>query len=218
MRLLLIRHGQTTANLTRLLDTGAPGAALTELGQEQAAALPAALAGEAIDSLYSSDLLRAQQTIRPLAGALGLPVNVRDGLREIRAGELEMKNDRASIALYHEVSFGWVDGDLERRMPGGENGFEVFDRFGSVIREAAKSASGTVALVSHGQVIRSWVAANTDNIDLAYARKHLLHNTAVVVVEGTPADGWTAVSWAGEAVGGRRVDEGAATGPGGERD
>ena len=44
MRLLLIRHGQTPSNLKFLLDTAVPGAALTELGERQAAALPEALA------------------------------------------------------------------------------------------------------------------------------------------------------------------------------
>lgn len=45
MRLLLIRHGQTPSNLKHLLDTAAPGPGLTPLGQDQAAALPQALAG-----------------------------------------------------------------------------------------------------------------------------------------------------------------------------
>ena len=32
MRLILVRHGQTPSNIERLLDTGAPGPGLTELG------------------------------------------------------------------------------------------------------------------------------------------------------------------------------------------
>ena len=44
MRLLLIRHGQTPNNILGALDTGRPGAGLTELGREQARAIPAALA------------------------------------------------------------------------------------------------------------------------------------------------------------------------------
>ena len=33
MRLLLLRHGQTHSNVSGALDTGAPGADLTELGR-----------------------------------------------------------------------------------------------------------------------------------------------------------------------------------------
>ncbi len=216
MRLLMIRHGQTPSNLTFSLDTLVPGPGLTELGHSQAAALPKALGGEDIDALYASVQTRAQLTAAPLAAYLGLPVRVRDGLREVSAGDLEMNNDRASVDLYHEVSFGWADGHRERRMPGGENGFEVYDRFNSVVEEAAAASDGTVALVSHGQVLRTWVVAHTANVSVEYASSHLLHNTGVIVVEGSPSSGWEVLTWMGEAIGGPLVDEGVATGPGGE--
>ena len=53
MRLILIRHGQTSSNVADLLDTGEPGADLTELGREQAAVLPQSLAGEEVDAVYA---------------------------------------------------------------------------------------------------------------------------------------------------------------------
>ncbi len=93
MRLLLIRHGQTPSNLKFLLDTAVPGAALTELGERQAAALPEALGDENIDTLYASTLIRTQLTAAPLAGARGLDVVVRDGIREVAAGDLEMRGE-----------------------------------------------------------------------------------------------------------------------------
>lgn len=216
MRLLMIRHGQTPSNIEGSLDTGVPGPGLTDLGLEQAAALPQALAGEAIGAVYASVQTRAQLTAAPLAEALRLPVLVRDGLREVSAGDLEMKTDRASIDLYHEVSFGWAEGKLRRRMPGGENGIEVYGRFNAVVHEAAASGMDTVAMVAHGQVLRTWVVAHTDNVSVDYAAGHLLHNTGVIVVEGSPTEGWQTLTWMGTAIGGPLVDEGAATGPGGE--
>jgi probable phosphoglycerate mutase len=215
MRLLLIRHGQTSSNVLGALDTLVPGPGLTVLGLEQAAAIPRALAEEKIGALYASVQTRAQLTASPLAKALGLDVVVREGLREISAGDLEMNSDRESIDLYHEVSFGWSAGNLERRMPGAENGWEVFGRFDDVIREIAQTGLETVACVAHGQVIRSWVAARAGNLDVDFAASHLLHNTGVVALEGSPDD-WTALTWTGIAIGGEAVDEGAATGPGGE--
>jgi broad specificity phosphatase PhoE len=212
----MIRHGQTPSNLVGALDTAIPGPGLTRLGRRQAAALPRALAAENIGALYASVQTRAQLTAAPLAKRLHLPVLVRDGLREISAGDLEMNNDRDSVDLYHEVSFGWADGRPERRMPGGENGFEVYERFGAVVEEASSGPAETVALVAHGQVLRSWVAAHTHNVDVAYAARNLLHNTGVIVVEGSPGEGWRTLTWMGQAIGGASVDEGAATGPGGE--
>jgi len=56
VRLILIRHGQTQSNVDHLLDTGHPGAPLTEEGLEQAATLVDRLASEPIEAVYSSDL------------------------------------------------------------------------------------------------------------------------------------------------------------------
>ena len=218
MRLLLIRHGQTPSNVLGALDTLVPGPGLTELGLEQAAAIPDALAHEKIGALYASVQTRAQLTAAPLAARLDLPLGVRDGLREIGAGDLEMRRDREAIELYHDVSFGWAAGDRDRRMPGAENGHEVFGRFGSVVEELASTGHGTVAAVAHGQVIRSWVAANADNVDVEFASHHNLHNTGVIVLEGEPDAGWIALRWMGIALGGRQVDDGSATGPGGQAD
>src|SRR5437763_16103469 len=110
MRLLLIRHGQTPSNLKHLLDTAAPGPALTALGQEQAAALPQALAAEQIDALYASTLVRTQLTAAPLAAATRLEVQVRGGIRELGAGDLEMRGDDEAVALYLTTAFAWAEG------------------------------------------------------------------------------------------------------------
>ncbi|MGW6062984.1 histidine phosphatase family protein [Streptomyces sp. NPDC055189] len=201
MRLLLIRHGQTPSNLKHLLDTGAPGPALTPLGQDQAAALPEALAGEKIDALYVSTLLRTQLTAAPLAAAKGLEVKVRDGIRELIAGDLEMRGDNEAATAYLEAAFAWSAGDTERRMPGGENGVEALGRFDAVVAEAAATGVETVAMVSHGAAIRMWVAARAVNVDVEYSASHPLGNTGVVVLEGSPEEGWQALVWEGRPLG-----------------
>ncbi len=62
MRLLLVRHGQTAANVRGELDTAPPGPGLTRLGRRQAKAIPGELAAESIDGIYSSALIRTQET------------------------------------------------------------------------------------------------------------------------------------------------------------
>jgi probable phosphoglycerate mutase len=214
MRLILVRHGESPSNVTRSIDTRVPGPPLTELGVEQAAALPEALRAEPVDVIYASTMRRAQMTAEPLAGVRGLPVLVRDGLREVTAGDLEMRNDDAAVDLYLETVFAWPAGDLERRMPGGENGFEAFARFDEVVAEAAKTTSGTACLVSHGGVIRMWVAGRSDNVDAAYVAATPLLNTAAIIVDGSVESGWHVESWTGYIVGGVPMSEG--EGPGGE--
>ncbi|MDW4905430.1 histidine phosphatase family protein [Streptomyces sp. ADMS] len=215
MRLLLIRHGQTPSNVKHLLDTAVPGPGLTELGERQAEALREALAGEDIDALYASTLTRTQLTAAPMAGARGLDVQIRDGIREVSAGDLEMlPGDSETAHTYMTTLFAWSAGDTEPRMPGGENGVEVLGRFDAVVAEAADSGAGTVAMVSHGAVIRMWTAARADNVDVPYAAEHRLDNTGVVVLEGSPEDGWKALSWAGAVV--AVAGPGTGSGPAGE--
>ncbi|MFC8450830.1 histidine phosphatase family protein [Kitasatospora sp. NPDC057223] len=206
MRLLLIRHGETPSNVAHRLDTARPGAVLTALGQQQAAALPGALAGEPIDALYASTLVRTQLTAAPLAAARGLDVLIRDGLREITAGDLEMRDDAEAGERYMRTAFAWSAGDAGLRMPGGENGTEALGRFDAVVAETADSGAAAVALVSHGAMIRMWTAARAENVDVAFAAARPLDNTGVVIVEGSPADGWKALSWMGAPLGGPAVE------------
>ncbi|POX50862.1 histidine phosphatase family protein [Streptomyces sp. Ru71] len=201
MRLLLVRHAETPSNVRHLLDTAPPGPALTALGEEQAAALPAALADEDIEAVYASTLIRARLTAAPLAAARRLDVRVRDGIREIAAGDLEMlPGDSEQGRLYMKTVFAWAAGDTALRLPGGESGAQVLARYDAVVAEAARSGAGTVALVSHGAAIRMWTAARAGNVSIPFAAAHPLRNTGVVALEGGPATGWTALTWADETV------------------
>jgi probable phosphoglycerate mutase len=213
MRLILVRHGESPSNLTRAIDTTVPGPRLTALGVEQAEALTEALRDESIDAIFASTMTRAQMTAEPLARVRGLTVQVRDGLREITAGELEMRNDDESIDLYLETSFAWAAGDLDRRMPGGENGVEAFARFDAVVAEAA-GAYSSACLVSHGAAIRMWVAGRSDNVDAGFVAANPLQNTGVIVLDGDPEHGWHVESWTDYMVAGVPVAQ--AEGPGGE--
>jgi broad specificity phosphatase PhoE len=201
MRLLLVRHGQTPSNVDHLLDTAVPGPGLTPLGEAQAAALPEALGDEDIEALYASPLTRTRLTAAPLAAARGLRVLVRDGIREVSAGDLEMWPGHSPEGeRYLRTVFAWAAGETELRVPGGESGGEVLARYDAVIAEAAASGARTVAMISHGAAIRVWTAARAGNVDVAFAAARPLANTGVVVLEGSPSDGWKALSWQGATV------------------
>jgi broad specificity phosphatase PhoE len=206
MRLLLVRHGQTLSNVNHLLDTGLPGPGLTELGEQQAAALVEALSSEGIKAIFASTLLRAQQTAQPLADDRGLPVQVRDGIREIDAGELEMRSDSEAVDLYVRTVIGWADGKLDARLPGGPNGASVLAAYDEVVAEIESLVSDdqTALLVSHGAAIRTWVAARVAGLSAEFAAANALANTAVVILRGSMATGWSLVSWDGRAVTGEQ--------------
>ncbi|MCL3818113.1 histidine phosphatase family protein [Aeromicrobium wangtongii] len=200
MRLILIRHGQTPANVEGILESSVPGPGLTELGQQQAEELVKALSGDTIDALFVSSMIRTHLTAAPLAAARGLEPIVRPGLREISAGDVEGNRDDASVHQYVSTLLTWCDGDLHVRMPGGDTGKEVIARFDEVVAEAEAMEVGTVALVSHGAMIRAWCAARTTNVDAEFIHNHYVVNTGIVVVEGSSARGWEVAAWLGQSV------------------
>ena len=216
MRLYLIRHGQTPDNVRGELGTTVPGPGLTDLGLEQAAALPEALAAAGIGALSTSTMVRTQLTAAPLAASLGLVPTVRDGLREVEAGALELRSDQQAVSTYLGTVLRWVDGDLDARVPGAEDGHAFFARFDAAVDEVSAAGHDVVAVVSHGAAVRGWAGRRASNADAAFVRAHQLANTGVVVLDGAPAEGWTLVEWAGEPVGGAVLDDPGASDPTGE--
>jgi broad specificity phosphatase PhoE len=215
MRILLIRHGQTLDNVSGSIGTVAPGPGLTELGFRQASAIPDALNSEPIEAIYVSTLRRTRLTAEPLANARGLEIQQVDGLQEITGGDVEGRSDPESIKTYMGTIFSWWN-DFGVRMPGGEDGNEFYARFTAAINAIATAHDGTVAVFSHGAAIRTWASYSSKNLDAEFSRTHGLENTAVVVMEGSPAEGWTSTYWAGEPIGGAALEDAAAPDPTGE--
>ncbi|ROR96787.1 putative phosphoglycerate mutase [Salana multivorans] len=205
MRLYLVRHGQTHSNVGSLLDTAVPGAELTDLGRLQARALVPALGSSGIEAIHVSTLRRTHATAAPLVSALGLTPEVQDGLREISAGSMEMQGDEVSVLRYLEVAGAWLDGELGVRMPGGESGEEVFERFDAAVERLAGTGVETAAAVSHGAIIRVWAGVRSVGILDGMAARRPLPNTGGVLLEGEPGD-WRLVSWHDEPFGVAHLD------------
>ena len=214
MRLILVRHGQTSSNVGHNLDTAAPGADLTDLGREQAEALVNTLGDEPVRTMFVSNLVRTQQTAAPLARHFGLEPLVREGLREISAGDLEMANDEESIQTYVRTAVGWSAGDWNARVPGSEeDGHDAIRRFSAVVSEAVEGAAhGEVPiLVSHGAIIRAWTAARCANIGVDFVAHNALSNTGAVIIEGSD-DRWVVTHWQEQALGGAPLEDPATDG------
>lgn len=218
MRILLVRHGQTPANVLGTLETAAPGPGLTDLGRQQAHGVVEALDSERIAAIYVSNLRRTHETAAPLAEVLGVTPIELPGTHEIEAGDVEGRRDHDSVRVYMTTAFAWGSGDLEPRMPGGSDGHEFFARFDESIDlvVAAHPDDATVVVVSHGAAIRVWTGQRVSNLGDGFTGDNHLDNTGVVVIEGSPATGWTALSWGGTPVGGERLADRTAEDPLGE--
>jgi broad specificity phosphatase PhoE len=202
LRILLIRHAESTANFSGILSTTQPGPELTERGREQAEALPDALRDVSLDGLYASTLRRTQLTAEPLSRATGLPVTVIEGIHEIEAGDLEDRGDHEAMSAYALPMQVWAQGDFSAAVPGGFSGDHFFERFDRGIAEIwqAHQDGDTVAIVDHDAAIRVWVAGRADNVGPDFTSTHALDNTGIVVLTGSPSAGWHVESWQGEPV------------------
>jgi probable phosphoglycerate mutase len=87
-RLCLVRHGETAWNAEGRVQ-GQLDIPLSAAGRAQARAVAAALAGEAFDAIWASDLVRVQQTAEPTAQLLKKEVRLSKELRERHYGEFQ---------------------------------------------------------------------------------------------------------------------------------
>ncbi|MEO7753834.1 MAG: histidine phosphatase family protein [Terracoccus sp.] len=195
MRLHLVRHGQTHANVGRQLDTAPPGADLTDEGQAQARALVDRLRGQDLGAIYVSDLVRTHQTAAPIAHALGLGLVVLPGLREIQAGDHEMST---VWQPYVDAVIRWRE-EPTHQIPGGEDGVGFMARYDAAIARIAADGHDSALAISHGAAMRVWCSASL-GLPADFFDGRRLDNTHVATMEGDPVAGWTLLAWGDEPV------------------
>ena len=186
-QILLIRHGETDWNRIKRIQ-GHIDIPLAASGLEQAGRLARRLADEAqqggrIDAIYSSDLQRAMQTAQPIADVLGLPLNLRKGLRERSYGAFQ-GYDRDEIAeRYPEEYDHWQTRDAGFAPPEGESMRAFYHRVMDAITPiVAAHHGGRVACVAHGGVL-DCVYRFARDLSLEVPRDYALLNTSLNVVE-----------------------------------
>lgn len=150
--LYLIRHAATELNHTGYFQ-GSSDIPLNEAGFEQAEFLKKRFldAGTKIDKIYVSNLIRTQQTIAPLAEALGLTPIVMPGLEEIDGGDMEMRTHTDNVRDYPETMENIMLHPYRVEMPNGESGAQVYERVVRAFLEICRENPGkAVIVVSHG--------------------------------------------------------------------
>jgi 2,3-bisphosphoglycerate-dependent phosphoglycerate mutase len=201
-RILAIRHGQTAWNADARIQ-GHTDIGLDTVGQWQAERLAAALAGEELQAVYSSDLSRARQTAAPLAERAGLELRTDAGLRERAFGAFEGFSFAQIAQRWPDQAARWRLRDPDFRALGGEKLRDFRERVVAAVTRLAVAHRGqSIALVTHGGVLdllyreaarvaldapRSWQVANA-------GINRLLHSG-----EGLVLVGWADVGHLGAA-------------------
>ncbi len=185
--LLLIRHGQIEANVTRHWH-GSTDSPLTPEGRLQAQRTARHLGTrvESIDAIYSSPLQRAVHTARAIGRHHSLELLQEPLLREYAIGELEGLHYR-ELREEHRF-FQRVAADLEFAPTGGESILDVATRMSVGLQRIANRHVGEViAVVSHGAALAIALAHFLDADPLAWTN-YTVENCSVseLVLHPTP--------------------------------
>lgn len=197
-RLVLLRHGQSEANVERRLDTRPPGAALTPLGRDQALAFAQGLGPPAL--IAHSVALRALETAAVIGAQLDVLADEVAGIHEVQVGELENRNDDDAIAAFNAIYERWHHGELDLPLPGGESGNDVLDRYVPVLTDLRMrfldddGFNGDIIVVSHGAAIRL-ASAVLAGVDPNFALDNHLENAQSVVLSPITDGRWSCVQW-----------------------
>ncbi len=155
--LILIRHGESLGNVKEVF-LGHTDWGLTPLGREQAEALGRAASSFGITRCYSSDLIRAMDTVRPLSEALGLPITPSCALREIYAGRWEGMSFAEIERTYPEEKSVWSKTVGLSRPTGGESVKELQERIlRELLRLGRENEGEVVAVGTHATPLRATV-------------------------------------------------------------
>ena len=168
----LLRHGQTEMSIGKRF-SGVSDPPLTEVGQAQAAAAAARLAGCGAVAVVSSPLLRTRETARHVADVLGLDVVVEEGLRETDFGDWEGYTFAEVKAKWPRELAAWL-ADTSVPPPFGES----FDATATRVRQARDRVlvaygGQTVVVVSHVTPIKTLLRFALDAPASALFRLHL---------------------------------------------
>ena len=161
--MILIRHGQSTANASGVWQ-GQLDFPLSEQGRQQALYTGRALKGTKISGVYASPLTRAFETAKIVAREAGFSGEVRPvpGLMERHGGVLEGHTWAEQEARNPEFATKFLALSEEERwtLVGAETDEQILARFESALSEIRSHggiSDNPFVVVSHGGVMRAFL-------------------------------------------------------------
>jgi broad specificity phosphatase PhoE len=158
VRLSLIRHGPTEWNAHGRFQ-GRSDVALSEQGRRDARAIAAALHGDDVRIVYSSDLSRALETAETIAVECGAPLAVDPRLREFDFGRWEGLTWPQIVAAQSELEGNAPAAARHYQPEGGESFADVCVRVASFFGGLDEQADDAMtAIVTHAGVLHAFLA------------------------------------------------------------
>lgn len=154
--IITIQHTQSVHHNTGMVGSWTDWE-LTDLGEKHAEnigrKLSAELKGQTY-KIYSSDLLRAKQTVEPLAKYMEIEVEYRENLREMNLGEAVGKTGKwakeNTLPAWNRIAF-----DIPE-FHGAETWREFWNRVTDLCRDIIADEAKNIILASHGVTLSVW--------------------------------------------------------------
>ena len=154
LKLYFLRHGETEYS-RRGAYCGAIDPELTPEGRQMAQAFADAYRTVNWEGVFVSPMKRTIATAKPVCDAIGVSMQIRDGLKEIFYGEWEEREQDDVKNRHAQDYIRWLTEPAWNPPTGGETAVQVASRALPVIAEIeAKHNSGNVLVVSHKATIR----------------------------------------------------------------
>lgn len=151
MRLLVIRHGESEADILNVHE-GRADFNLTERGRAQAKAMSEWVAARyRVERLYASPLKRARQTADMLSQATGVPIEESDLLMEFNNGKIAGLDRKTAKEKYPQV----LNLAMHQSVYDQESALEFRYRADYILSRilSENPDNATVAMVTHGGMI-----------------------------------------------------------------
>ena len=154
MKFYLVRHGQSEANLHRII-AGHGKYSLTDLGKEQAKSLGQDFLKKGIkfDAVYASDIVRASETAEAICNEIGFKNIIFD--KRLREGDAGVFEGKLWDKLTEEES-QFLDStmrvDKDVKIPDGESNIDMTIRIKEAFLEmiADNQENSTILIIGHG--------------------------------------------------------------------
>jgi probable phosphoglycerate mutase len=161
LRLILVRHCETYWNEERRVQGGDSDIELNDTGLEQARKLAAFLENEPIAAILSSPLQRAIATAEVIASHHQLSVEIDQGFRELKVGELEGMSISNLSTTFSQFLMQWWQDNGAMKLPNGESLVELQQRAWKAVEHLLErhktspehNKDATAVIVSHYFVI-----------------------------------------------------------------
>lgn len=147
MKILLIRHGETTGDIEDRWG-GSYDDHLTDRGRDQLKETAEKIAGEGIEIIFHSTLIRARESAEIIRDVIGCPILPFKGLEERHYGVLTGLTKKEALEKYPEVV------ELQKNPlntnPDGESFEDFNNRVVTAFTEIIKQPYDTIAILGHG--------------------------------------------------------------------